>query len=135
MHWRQHEHCRLLKEGLLPNLEDETAQEERAYGSESPRHLCCGAECPEEDEELVAHKVGSKPCLCHGCTSLVRCCPKRPSKTMHIDCCCMKAALAEAICPVFYSLIGQPYNLLAVSYAMQMVNLKTSASLTSSLLL
>ena len=58
MQWRQHEHSRLQRDGMIANPDDDGSQT-LADDDACPiaGHHCCGAECPEEDEEAIAHKV------------------------------------------------------------------------------
>ena len=57
MQWREHEHRRLHREGLLTHPEQPGFGDQAGAGDH-----CCGAECqaPEEDEQVIAHKVESQ---------------------------------------------------------------------------
>lgn len=53
MQWREHQHHRLHKEGLLTE-----PQADPGDAAGAGDH-CCGSHCqaPEEDEQTIAHKV------------------------------------------------------------------------------
>jgi len=62
MQWREHEHRRLHREGLLTHPQHAGLGVEAVGGDH-----CCGTDCqaPEEDEHVIAHKVGSHhKCMC-----------------------------------------------------------------------
>jgi hypothetical protein len=72
MQWREHEHRRLHREGLLTHPQQADCGDEGTAGDH-----CCGTECqPPEEEQVIAHKVGSQhKCMClakkhHGCSAM-----------------------------------------------------------------